>query len=100
MKTIGLITVSVVTCTYTAVMNGWALTKLWGWFVVNQFKLAPLTIPTAIGLALLARFLTFTFDHTKKDDREWTEKLLVGVILGTLWPLLSVAIGFIVSKFI
>lgn len=99
MKTIGLITVSLAVYSYTAIMNGWALTKLWGWFVVNQFKLAPLSIPAAIGLALLVRFLTIHFDD-KKDEKSWADKLIYGFCLGTIWPLMVVLIGFIVSKFI
>lgn len=43
---------------YGAMMNGWALSKLWSWFIVSTFALPALTIPAAIGVALVVNYLT------------------------------------------
>jgi hypothetical protein len=41
-----------------SIYDGFVLTKLWMWFVVPTFGLPMLTLPIAIGLALLVSFLT------------------------------------------
>jgi len=41
-----------------SVWEGFVFLKLWAWFVVPTFGLPMLTIPVAIGLALLIGFLT------------------------------------------
>lgn len=39
-------------------VNGAVLVKLWSWFVVTTFKLPVLGVAPAIGLAIVASFLT------------------------------------------
>ena len=44
---------------FSLILNGLVLKKLWGWFVVANFGLKPLSIPSAIGIALIVSFLTY-----------------------------------------
>ncbi len=77
------------------VWSGYVLSLLWGWFLVPTFGFPVLSIPAAIGLALIVRYLTahktdVTKDKTK-DERiaEW------GVAF--LWPALALLVGWIVK---
>jgi hypothetical protein len=50
-----------ITVVMTAAITTWegfVLTKLWAWFVVPTFGLPMLTVPVAIGICLIAAFLT------------------------------------------
>lgn len=38
-------------------LRGFVLCKLWAWFVCPIFSLAPISIPQAIGIALVVSFL-------------------------------------------
>jgi hypothetical protein len=42
----------------TAVLNGFALTVLWGWFIIPLFAAPALTTAQAIGLGLVVNFIT------------------------------------------
>lgn len=86
------------------IVNGWALILLWGWFIVPTFELDPLAIPQAIGLALIAGFLTHqVIDVTGLEvglspaNREMPEAVIwfMGVALGK--PAIVVVIGWIVN---
>lgn len=48
--------------------KGWALTKLWKWFVVPIFNVEPLSIASAWGLVLITSFLPPMGDTSKTDD--------------------------------
>jgi hypothetical protein len=79
-----------------AMLNGWVLTMLWGWFVSPLFGLPPLSIPQAIGLCLVVSMMVGTSRASKDSDKDWTNLLAVGV--GT--PLLVLAMGWIVAGFL
>ena len=49
-----------------ALWDGFVLMKLWAWFIVPLFHLPALTIAAAIGLGLIASFLT----HQMRPDNE------------------------------
>jgi hypothetical protein len=51
-----------------SIWEGFVLTKLWMWFVVPTFGLPMLTIPVAIGLALIVGFLTHQMRQTNRDE--------------------------------
>ena len=102
MKTIGYITATVFVPIYGSILNGWALTVLWGWFMVKAFELPHLSIPLAIGLALIVNFLTWREDlQTKKYEKdEFTDILLRSFIGVTFKAGFSLAFGLIVKQFI
>jgi hypothetical protein len=86
----------------SSLLRGWALSVLWGWFVVPFFHLPPLSIVLAIGLGLVVGMFkgnTNTDIYNKETNKtDWTKTLTLcaGIFLS---PLLSVGIGYIVKMF-
>ncbi len=97
MKAIGYISTTIFLMAYGATMNGWALSKLWSWFIVKTFEIPALSVPAAIGFVLVVNYLTIKLDGKKKDDREYWETLLEGAVISTLKPLAAVGFGAIVK---
>lgn len=100
MKIIGVLTSTVIALVYASIMNGWALTKLWVWFVVPVFHLPVLNIPQAIGIALVIGYLTMPTSKTEKDDDEYWLVLVKAIALTTFKPLFCLAVGAIVRAFL
>lgn len=73
--------------------RGYVLSVLWGWFVVRGFGLVSLSVPLAMGLALIVSFLTVSL---AKTERSWTER----IGLAALMPAMVLLIGWIVTKFL
>lgn len=71
-----------------AILDGWVLSKMWGWFIVGRFHLPPLSIPVAIGLALTVRFLTHQHAH---DERKGWQKVLDLTVV----PLMTLFFGYL-----
>ena|SRR5882757_1510348 len=69
MKAIGIIITTITLTIYAILLNGWTLTKLWTWFLV-PYGLNKLTIPIAIGLAIIVYFLTYHPDLDKEEKKE------------------------------
>ena len=51
-----------------AVLNGWVLSIIWKWFFVPTLHLPSLSIPQAIGIALVVSFLTKQDIDCKKEE--------------------------------
>ncbi|GEM_PF-5622091 len=76
LKTTAVILASIVVIPMMAlsiILDSLILVKLWEWFLVSYFHLSMISIPQAIGLSGIAKFLTFR--RTYKPDRElkWHE---------------------------
>lgn len=97
MQFIGRFTVSIVCMIYTALLSGWAFTKLWSWFVVTTFGLAPLSIPAAIGLAFVVSYLTHQPNPEASKDKTWAQLLYFGVGYATAKVVLAMTFGYIVK---
>lgn len=83
------------------VLNGWALVKLWGWFVLPRFASAPsLSISQAIGIAIVVSFLTSQSIPDEKNDDTPGEKIGKAVTVALLKPLIAVGIGWIVAQYV
>lgn len=95
MKVIGYIATTIILMVYSTLLDGWAIAKLWAWFIVPTFSLQALTIAQAIGFALVVSYLTHQIQPTEKDDEFWVT-LLRGVLNGTFKPLLSLLFGAVV----
>jgi hypothetical protein len=79
-----------------AALNGWVLSVLWGWFVVPTFSLAPLSVPQAIGLALITTALTYHIDtDTKTERHEPVASLIAGVCAAVIKPLFALFAGWV-----
>lgn len=80
----------------SALLNGFVLMKLWTWFVVSTFALPRLTMPFAIGLALVVRFLSFEPDAVKSEFKKpFSEQLITAL----LRPFMTLLFGWIVTLF-
>lgn len=80
------------------IWRGYALTVLWGWFVVPTFNLPPISIAAALGISLIVSMLTNRPDLQTKENDGWTsvmEHLAYGIAL----PALSLFLGWIFQMF-
>ncbi len=77
--------------------NGFVITILWGWFVVPHFGVAPLNIPTAIGLGMVA--LLFSRGQILLED-EYQKSLIMRKAYNFFEPALLLLIGWIATWFI
>lgn len=85
-------------------LDGWALSKIWNWFIPPIFKLTPLTLWQAIGVSMV--FELFIRNNKKasakqddSSDKTLGEAIWVSIVEVTLTPLLSVGIAWIVLQF-
>lgn len=77
----------------SVVLNGYVLSVLWGWFIVPVFGLPALTIPVAIGIALVISFLTHQLNLNDGDETGWKQ-----LAFSFLHPLLTLLAGWIVKQ--
>jgi hypothetical protein len=90
----------IVTMVVGSIIKGLALSVLWGWFMVPIFDLPELAIAPAIGLALIASYLTHQHDHAKDEDEEsFGTSVLRSFLYSILMPLWMLLIGWIVHQF-
>ncbi len=96
MKAIGYISTTIILMVYAAMLNGWALAKLWSWFIVKTFELPALSIPAAIGLSMVVGYLTHQMSDKKNED-EYLETLVKGAVVATVKPIFALLFGAIVK---
>ena len=76
------------------VLEGWVATKLWAWFVIPQFHLAPLPITIAIGLSLLVSVYRYSPSIPEEKGRDWKPFAMI-----MAKPILLLGMGWIVTLF-
>lgn len=74
------------------ILNGFAIVKLWAWFVV-PFGLQPITIAHAIGIGLIISLLTKQYVPQDKDNK------YLPLIFSYIYPLVTLLVGWIVTWF-
>jgi len=84
----------IVTITLSSILNGWALSLLWSWFMV-PLGLPPIGIAWAIGISIVIGYLT---NHNEKKKGEEVDSTHV-VIVAFMRPVFAVGIGYIVHSF-
>lgn len=82
-----------------SIWRGYVFSVLWKWFIVPIFGLPLLSIPVAIGIALVASFLAYQY-HYVKDERSESEKLFGAMGIMMFYPALVLLIGWIVTLFL
>jgi hypothetical protein len=103
MKHIGQITLALLSMFITTSLNGWALSKLWAWFIIPVFAAPALSIPYAIGLSLIVGYLTYQYDARKEEaDKKEEVGLIIfrGFCIGAFKPLLCLGFGWVVTLFL
>lgn len=89
---------SIVVIGLLSIWEGFVLTKLWAWFVVPTFGLPVLTIPIAIGLALLVGLLAH---QMRNDSGETTSEATVKLFAyGFVNSGIVLALGWVVTLFL
>ena len=83
-----------------SLMSGWALSTLWGWFVVPLFGLPSLTIAQAIGLSAVVSLFRTTNTNSKSSDDDAFMMFAKSFAAVIFVPLLSVGWGWVVVQFI
>uniref|UniRef100_A0A6M3M4S4 Uncharacterized protein n=1 Tax=viral metagenome TaxID=1070528 RepID=A0A6M3M4S4_9ZZZZ len=80
----------------TITLKGLVLTILWRWFVVPVTGLPALSIPMALGISLIAGYLTEQYiKQPKDDDEDQVHSLIVGIVKGFLSPAFALFFGWI-----
>jgi hypothetical protein len=95
---VGMVVLAVLAITGSAVMNGWALSVMWGWFVVPTFGVPPLSIPAAIGFSMVVGMLTRQ-TSTNSSEKETTVSQVGVVAYAIVGPILVVCMGYVVKLF-
>jgi len=80
-------------------VNGWVLLKLWAWFVMPLFDVAPLTVAQAIGLGVTVGLVTHQGVPTG-DNRNDSNALARAIAQAFVIPLVALLVGWIVSYFV
>ena len=84
---------------FTALLNGYALSMLWQWFVVSTFEARPIGILPAIGIAMVAGFLTKQYNSSDPDPSKSHSTRMAELIAYTvLNPLFALVFGWIVHS--
>lgn len=83
-----------------ALLDGWVMSKLWGWFMVPTFGLPPIGIAASIGVALIVVHTTHQGSSYYDIEKHGAE-VVAGRVIGRglfapLWLLLT---GWIVKGF-
>lgn len=78
--------------------GGFALSTLWGWFVVPVFEAPALGLVPGMGIWVLMNFMTFRY-YGYNRGRSFREEILELVLLALLVPAFFLLLGWIVSWF-
>jgi hypothetical protein len=66
-----------------------------------MFPLSPLSVAQAIGVIMIAQYLTYQIKKEDlKDDRSYLESVIHTVSIGIAKPTAAIVIGAIVKQFI
>ncbi len=77
------------------ILRGFVLQQLWQWFMVPQFHVADLRVPTALGIATLISYTTLT-THEKHEQYSYAEQ--VGIAF--LHALITLGFGWVYHLFV
>lgn len=78
-------------------LKGFIFTYLWKWFVIPVFAVDPISIPLAIGLSIIASFLTVNMNDITELS---SEEQLVKIIYMYVYPIIVFGVAFVVQAFI
>jgi len=102
MSCLGMILATISLMVIGMVMNGWALSTIWNWFVPPIFGLTTLTFGKAIGIGMVAKLFTGTYNFSKSNNdtknKTFTDVFAEGLSVSILTPLLTVGFAWIVLQ--
>lgn len=86
----------------SSIFNGYALSVLWGWFVVPTFGAPALGVVPSIGIAMVVSYLTHQVhgcDRKKEKDQSFVEAISYSIAFVFLKPSIALFFGWIVHLF-
>ena len=99
MKVFGYLCLIPVLMILSPIWSGYALSILWRWFMVPLFGFCDLSIPYAIGLTLIVRFLTHIQVYDKDNREHFNEKLVFSIAIAIFSPAFVLLFGWIIHMF-
>ena len=96
---VGIVATAVGLVFVAAVANGLVLSILWGWFMVPTLGLPEIGIPQAIGISMVAGYITYQSGAENKSGGDSGEAIKKLVALVLLRPVVVLALGWIVVQF-
>lgn len=99
MKVFGGIMLFLIVLVGSTIANGYVFSQLWSWFVVPTFALPVLSIPVAIGIAGIVRYLTHQINDLEEKKRTPSEQLFRSLSMTIFYPLFTYWFGAIVHHF-
>ena len=82
------------------VWSGFALSILWGWFIVPTFGLTTLSIPSAIGVAIMLEYVTHQYQKKNSSDVEGLAAFGDVIVQAMLRPAIALLVGWIVKQWL
>ena len=86
-----------VVITLGIIVHGFVLSKLWEWFIVPQFQLAPLSIPVAAGIGMFTTTITGISQVSLSQAKNRDKTTIVALII---LPFCTLILGYILQLFI
>ena len=97
---LGAVGAAVALIALAAILNGYALSVLWSWFMVPTFHLPPLGIVPAMGMAMVVSFLTYHYDEDKaKEQASQSERIGKVCMSIILRPVMALILGWVIHQF-
>lgn len=78
-----------------SILSGYVLATMWNWFVVTSLHVAPLSLPAAIGIGMMVRYLTHKKPAEDKEDPDFGKMIIMWYTL----PLAVLFVGWVVTLF-
>ena len=89
----------VVLMVLSSIFNGYALSVLWGWFVVPTLSAPALSLVPAIGISIVVSYLTYQHHNYVEKEQSFGTQVLYGTITAIIRPSLALLFGSIVHSF-
>ncbi len=84
----------------TPVLNGFTLSMLWQWFLVEEYDLPVLRLPVAIGVMIIVSLFTAMLKRTEEHDRNYREKFFRVVLNPLSKTVAFLSIGWFYHLFV
>lgn len=82
----------------SAIVRGWVLHKLWGWFAVNALGAAPIGIAEAMGLSLIVTMFTAHLAERKASDTSPVGSVCNLAVVVFIGPMIVLLTGWILYQ--
>lgn len=83
----------------SVLLNGWALSLMWGWFIAPVFDVVPLTFGHAIGVSMVTSYMTYQYIKKAKEEKaDFVEEFVEAFLIAVFRPLLYVGYGLIIHS--